>query len=238
MIPILMYHSVKYVDKKEVMRSLHVRPHSFKIQMFLLKALGYRGCSIAEALDALKNKSNGKLVALTFDDGYQNFKTTALPILKKLGFSATVYIVSDRIGRHNEWDEKTGISPNELMTSAEIQYCASQGIEVGCHSATHVRLTEAQTELDYEILQSKAFLERTISKPVTAFCYPYGIYDDRVLNFVRRAGFSSATTMIRGRATDHDDRYQLPRIPVTWHTLPHLFMIKLFTNYEDRRRHA
>lgn len=236
MIPILMYHSVKRVKKNEVMRSLHVSPTSFKIQMCLLKILGFRGCAVSEAAGMLRQNRNEKVVAITFDDGYQNFKTTVLPILKKYGFTATVYVVTDLIGGQNEWDQGTGISPNQLMTADEIKYCVSQGIEIGCHSSTHARLTDAHVDLNDEIYQSKSILENLTGLPVSAFCYPYGAHDDRVTDFVERCGFSSATTMLRGRATGTHKMLRLPRIPVTWHTLPHLFIIKLLTRYEDKRR--
>ena len=198
--------------------------------------LGFRGCSVSEAIAILRQDRNEKVVALTFDDGYRNFKTTVLPILNRYGFSATVYVVTDLIGRHNQWDQGTGISPNPLMTADEIRCCVSQDIEIGCHTATHARLTDTHVDLNDEISRSKDLLETLTGKPVNAFCYPYGLHDDRVSNIVAQCGFSSATTMIRGRATATHNPLRLPRIPVTWHTLPHLFIIKLLTSYEDKRR--
>jgi peptidoglycan/xylan/chitin deacetylase (PgdA/CDA1 family) len=237
MIPILMYHSIQRVSRKEIMRSIHVSPLSFKIQMLLLKAMGYRGCSVSEAIKVLRTGRDEKLVALTFDDGYRNFIKNALPTLERYGFSATVYIVSDLIGDSNRWDRDTGISPNELMTIDEIKHCASKGIEIGCHSATHAKLTEVKTdrELQRELLTSKQHLERSINNPVNAFCYPYGLFNETIVQHVKRCGYESATTMIRGRADRDDDPLQLPRIPVNWHTLPHLFIAKIVTTYEDKR---
>lgn len=236
MIPILMYHSIKRVSRKEIMRSIHVSPLSFNIQMFLIKILGYRGCSVEEGLKALKSGSNEKLVILTFDDGYRNFFTSALPTLERYGFRATVYVVTDLIGKENQWDADTGISPNDLMNIEELKHCQSKGIEIGCHSATHPKLTDSSTDLHTQVLASKEKLEHELGCPVTAFCYPYGVYDEQVTNYVRLCRFTSATTMNRGIATTADHPLELPRIPINWHTLPHLFLIKLFTGYEDRRR--
>ena len=232
-----MYHSIKRVSGKEIMRSIHVSPLSFKVQMLLLKILGYRGCSITEALEALENGKNEKLVALTFDDGYRNFFTDALPVLEHHGFNATVYLVSDFIGDSNRWDEDTGISTNELMTVDEVRYCVSKGIEIGCHSATHPKLTDHKVNLETELLTSKRNLEMVTGKTVNAFCYPYGIHDHAIKQLLHRYGYSSATTMIRGRASVDDSVFELPRIPITWHTLPHLFIFKIISAYEDRRRY-
>ena len=237
MIPILMYHSIQRVSRSEIMRSIHVSPLSFKIQMFFLKLLGYRGSSVTEAIEVLKTDSEEKLVALTFDDGYRNFVTNALPTLDRYGFSATVYIVSDLIGDSNRWDENTGISKNDLMSADEIKLCIAKGIEIGCHSATHAKLNEHKVDLERELLTSKRNLEKTLAIPINAFCYPYGIYDQTIKKLLHQYGYSSATTMKRGRASASDNAFELPRIPITWHTLPHLFILKIISAYEDRRRH-
>ena len=231
-----MYHSIQNVPKTEIMRSLHVKPRAFALQMWMLKALGYRGCSVSEVVTAFNNNSSEKLVGLTFDDGYANFYHNALPILRKFKFSATVYCVSDLLGKDNEWDLHTGISRNPLMNKEQIATCHQEGIEIGCHSATHKSLTASRCDLSQEIMVAKTSLENCIGASVSTFCYPYGHFDEQVLAVTNRSGFNSATTMIRSRATSRDDQLLLPRIPITWHTLPHLFLTKIMMRYEDRRR--
>lgn len=231
-----MYHSIKRVDRNEVMRSLHVSPLSFKIQMYLLKILGYRGCSVSEAVELLDTNRKEKVVALTFDDGYQNFFSTALPVLETLGFTATVYVVADLIGSTNLWDRDTGISTNDLMTLGEIKSCMSRGIEIGCHSATHAKLDQRSVDLESEIGRAKSDLELALETRINTFCYPFGVYTECVATKVQSSGFTSATTMRRGRATAGDSIFELPRIPITWHTLPHLFLTKIMSHYEDNRR--
>lgn len=215
-----------------------MKPESFALQMWMLKKLGYRGCSITEAVEAFDSNSNEKLIALTFDDGYWNFITQALPVLSQHGFTATVYVVTSLIGESNQWDRDSGISANSLMDASELLTCMDKGIEIGCHSATHPNLTEKGIDLAREIGNAKDELEGVIDLPVKAFCYPYGKFNTTATSLVQAAGFSSATTMIRSRATSDDNRFLLPRVPVTWHTLPHLFAAKVLTGYEDRRRSA
>jgi len=234
-IPILMYHSIASPNKNEVMRSLHVKPESFLTQMRIIKALGYRGCSVSECMNAFAKGSNEKLIGLTFDDGYKNFYTKALPVLLHFGFTATVYVVSGLVGKSNIWDKHNRISDNPLMTWGELQDTLHKKIEIGCHSMTHKSLTD-QIDLNKEVRSAKSLLESKLSTPITSFCYPYGHCNERTVQEIERTGFSSATTMIRSRAAATDNQLLLPRIPVTWHTLPHLFVIKLLTGYEDRRR--
>ena len=89
LIPILMYHSIEAMPKSTVMRSLHVPPKRFKIQMWLLNMLGYKGLSMRGLTPYLEGKKTGKVVGITFDDGYQNNLINAAPVLKKYNFSAT-----------------------------------------------------------------------------------------------------------------------------------------------------
>lgn len=237
-IPILMYHSIKRVPRTETMRSLHVTPRRFNFQMNLLKTLGYRGCTVSEAVAALKNGSTEKLVALSFDDGYLNFVHSALHTLTRLKFTATIYAVTGLIGQTNEWDKTSGISENQLMTLDELKQCQQHGMEIGCHSMTHASLVSSKTDCHSEIIDAKQQLEDILGTRCSAFCYPYGHYNSEVIKLVEKAGFNNATTMLRSRATQQDNPMELPRIPITWHTLPHLFLIKILTQYEDNRRNA
>ena len=70
---------------------------------------------------------------------------------------------------------------------------------------------------------------------VDDFCYPFGRFNESVCNITRNAGYASATTMIRGKVNPKSNNFQLPRIPITHHTLPHLFLMKILSKYEDKR---
>ena len=115
-IPILMYHSIEHMPKGTAMRSLHVPPKRFKFQMWLLKMLGYKGLSMRDLTPYLQGEKTGKVVGITFDDGYKNNLKNAAPILKKYRFGATCYIVSQRLGESNIWDLDKGINQRPLMT--------------------------------------------------------------------------------------------------------------------------
>ena len=82
-IPILMYHSIESMPKTTVMRSLHVPPRRFDFQMRMLKMLGYQALSLKKLKPYLDGKKQGKVVGITFDDGYQNNLMNAAPILLK-----------------------------------------------------------------------------------------------------------------------------------------------------------
>ena len=235
-IPILMYHSIELMPKSTVMRSLHVPPRSFKLQMWILKILGYKGLSIRELKPYLDGNKKGKVVGITFDDGYQNNLLNAAPILIKYNFSATCYIVSGGLGSSNTWDLEKGITQRPLMTDSEIKLWLKLGMDIGAHTKTHADLTSIPVnEAQIEINDCKRELENKFNIKITDFCYPFGQFNELICNMIKDSGFLSATTMNRGRATYESNRYMLPRIPINHRTLLHLFLVKVLTRYEDNK---
>lgn len=235
-IPILMYHSISSVPKGTVMRSLHVHPRNFKLQMWILKVLGYKALSLKNLRPYLESQKIGKVVGITFDDGYQNNLIHAAPILRKYDFSATCFIVSSKVGGSNSWDIAKGIPQIPLMNEDEINLWLKFGMDIGAHTKNHVDLTEVS--LDYaksEIRDCKSELEKMFKIKVTDFCYPFGRFNDSILNLVRESGYYSASSMQRGRLSSASNKLLLPRIPVNYLTMPHLFLAKILTKYEDRR---
>jgi peptidoglycan/xylan/chitin deacetylase (PgdA/CDA1 family) len=89
---------------------------------------------------ATKTPLPGRAILLTFDDGYLDFFTYAHPLLQAYGFSATVFLVAERVGKSNQWDEIYGESV-PLMDWVQIRQLQAQGIEFGSHSTTHRPLT-------------------------------------------------------------------------------------------------
>jgi len=235
-IPILMYHSIESMPKTTVMRSLHVPPRRFDFQMKMLKLLGYQALSLKKLKPYLDGKKQGKVVGITFDDGYQNNLINAVPILLKYNFSATCYIVSENLGLSNTWDLDKGITQRPLMTIDEIKSWLSFGMDIGGHTQTHADLTKISIKAaKREINTSKDDLENTFNTQVTDFCYPFGRFNNLISDLVKESGYLSATTMERGIVKSMTNRFMLPRMPINHRTLPHLFLAKILTNYEDRR---
>ena len=95
---------------------------------------------MTEGIAQLRRRARSNLVVLTFDDGYRDTLTAALPLLLRHGFSATCYLVSDRIGGHNRWDEQDGRERHALMTRDEIGRWLEAGMEIASHTCSHPRL--------------------------------------------------------------------------------------------------
>jgi peptidoglycan/xylan/chitin deacetylase (PgdA/CDA1 family) len=237
-IPILTYHHTEQAPPKGfAMRSLWVSPSSFSTQMHWLARLGYRGLAMSELMPYLRGEKNGKVVGITLDDGYQSNLMHALPILKQHGFSATCYVVSGRLGQHNEWDAALGMAKAALMSGEEMRAWVDAGMEVGSHTCSHADLNQLSlAEARHELLQSKSDLENLLQKPVTQFCYPYGHFSPEHEALVSQSGYVAATTTHRGRACLTDRITALPRVPVVRSTPPIQFLLKVLTHYEDSKR--
>ena len=177
-----------------------------------------------------------KMVALTFDDGYQDFYDNAHPMLKKYGYPSTVFLVSDLVGKENLWDyENLGIG-KRLLDWDRIVELKDNGIIFGSHTKSHPFLSKLSLkELEDEIKGSKLFLEERFKEPVEFFCYPYGDYDDRALDAVKQAGYLGAITSKRGLVHKGDNPFEIRRSFIRLNTHPILFMQKLHSKYEDRR---
>jgi peptidoglycan/xylan/chitin deacetylase (PgdA/CDA1 family) len=185
---IFMYHGVADVDEDP--NQLCVSPARFAEQMAWLARRGLRGVGIAELVDAMRAGRQRGLVGLTFDDGYTNVLETALPVLRQHGFGATAYIISDRLGGTNEWDEGPVW---QLMTGGQVRELAAAGIEIGSHAATHMRLAGASpAQLTAEISESRTSLGALLGTEIRGFAFPYGSMDAASRQAVRDAGYEYA----------------------------------------------
>jgi peptidoglycan/xylan/chitin deacetylase (PgdA/CDA1 family) len=122
---ILMYHSV--ADVTEDPNQLCVTPGRFAEQMATLQRLGLRGVSMGTLVDAMRHGRQRGLVGITFDDGYLSVLESALPELRRRGFTASVFIISDRLGGTNEWDDGPAWP---LLSGHQVGELAAAGMEI------------------------------------------------------------------------------------------------------------
>ena len=232
---ILTYHQIDLAPPAPAtFRSLYVAPQTFARQMRWLKRLGYRGVSMHDLMPYLRGEKVGKVVGLTFDDGYCNNLHHALPVLQDCGFTATCYVMSQLLGKTNVWDLSNGVKQADLMSPAQIRVWSQAGMEIGAHTQTHCQLTSLSDEDALrEISACKAELGEILGESVEHFCYPYGFYEARHAAMAKAAGYQSATTTQRGKVQSGADLFQLHRIPVVRSTYMPQFLLKLLTDYEN-----
>lgn len=205
---VAMYHSVD--DCPDDPYRVTVTPERLDEQLTWLRGRGLRGVGVADLLAARARGEGRDLVGLTFDDGYADFVTNALPVLRRHGCTATLFVLPGRLAGENEWDP---LGPRKPLLSADgIRQAAAEGIEIGSHGLTHVDLTQADdATLTAEVSDSRAALTALLGTPVGGFCYPYGTVEARTLNAVRHAGYAYACAIDPGPLTG---LLALPRVHV------------------------
>jgi peptidoglycan/xylan/chitin deacetylase (PgdA/CDA1 family) len=214
-LPILCYHNVAPAPKEARFRLLYVSPDRFERQLWSLRRVGLRGVSTSEGIARLSSGTARGCVVLTFDDGYTDTVTTAAPLLKQYGFGATCYVVSGALGTYNRWDAEYLGERKPLMSREQLEQWLAAGMEVGSHSFSHPRLHEvARDAALYEIAESRTALRNMLGVAVEHFAYPFGQFTGDTVELVRRAGYSSAVTVLPGVAQASDDPLRLPRMLV------------------------
>jgi peptidoglycan/xylan/chitin deacetylase (PgdA/CDA1 family) len=189
---VLAYHAIGECSQSE-------RPHNcacistetFAKQMsFLAKSR-----QVLSLEDVVEGRFSGSrpAVAITFDDGYRNILTNAVPILRQYGFVATIFVPTKWIGQKNFWVVDTDCFPLEIANEDELQKAARLGIAIESHGHAHIDLERADPATVAEDLQmSVARLREILGRQPRYLAYPYGRQSPATWASAAKAGFSHA----------------------------------------------
>lgn len=171
-----------------------------------IQGRGLRLCSVQEFM-RLKNPDTS--IICTFDDGYENVYKKALPVMKKHGFTATVYICPDLIGKDNSWNHKDSKKRNHLSDEM-LKEIKNEGWEIGSHGLSHINMLRlSEKELDITLSESKRLLGEY--GPIESFCYPYGEFNSYIKDKVKKYYKNSFSVSIGGNNYEND-MYQITRL--------------------------
>lgn len=194
-LPVFTYHKIDHRPWGTKWRSLYLSPRSFARQMSELARAGYSTARLSDPRPTSGNAA--RKFVITFDDGYASVAQHAAPVLREHGFTAIQFVVAGEIGGSNTWDITEGEIATPLMDAGQIREWLRAGHEIGSHTISHPRLTRlSPSELREEVGASKRRLEDEFGVPIRHFCYPYGDYDQRVVEAVVSAGYETACTHI------------------------------------------
>ncbi len=218
-----MYHAVEDALRPPKYKHFYVLADEFAGQMRMLKRAGYTPITFGQLAAARAGAFAlpPKPVLLTFDDGYSNLKTNVHPLLAELGFCYTVFLVSERVGKTNDWVASEGYEPTPLLSWPEIaEMQRDLHVSFEAHTATHPKLAElSPADARRELEDSKDALEQKLQAPISVLCYPYGNHSGSITEMARELGYTQAVTTEFGRARPGDDPLRLPRISV-YHVPP------------------
>jgi peptidoglycan/xylan/chitin deacetylase (PgdA/CDA1 family) len=233
---VLCYHALSHTWDAD----LATTPERFEDQIGLLLERGYRAVRFSETVRA---GGPGRVLAVTFDDGYRSVFEIGAPILDRLGVPATVFLPTDRIGTSKamSWPGVDhwvgGAFEHELMPMGweEVRALSSVGWEIGSHTASHPFLTQLEdSTLRDELTRSKATCEEHTGRACTTLAYPYGDVNARVLAATADAGYTAAAALSRRIGSGRS--LEWPRIGVYHRDDARRFRLKVSPAVRSLRR--
>jgi peptidoglycan/xylan/chitin deacetylase (PgdA/CDA1 family) len=212
---IMMYHMISKQLPKTKKSGLRVSPEMFERH---LKYFSDNNWSFIKMSELLEHDAQEKVVAITFDDGYEDNYSEAFPLLKKYNACATLYLVIDR--HQNDWSakknpkhNKSDLAKKSKLSDGQVEEMVASGIfELGGHTYSHPFLPNLSVEdKEHEMISSKSFLETKFNTNISSFAYPFDIYSSADVDIIKASNFISAVTTNEGVASS-DSIYELKRI--------------------------
>lgn len=217
-VPVLMYHRVG-VAHNDWERKYCVSAERFAEHMHTLDRADWRAVTIDDFFAWLDGHIElpEQSFLLTFDDGFLGVHEHAAPILTALGWPATVFLVSQLIGQRDTWCEAhnpSGVT-YPLMDSSHIRELRGQGFSFHSHTRNHADLPKLDdVSLADQLAGAREDLQALLGEEVPYLAYPYGQYDDRVLQAAQVAGYQAAFSVQPGFNRREVDRFRLRRLDV------------------------
>ncbi|MEE8367237.1 MAG: polysaccharide deacetylase family protein [Thermoanaerobaculia bacterium] len=186
---------------------------SFAAVVTALARQGYKGVTLSHLLEPAKEETSAKPVGITFDDGYESVFQEAFPILERLGWKATLFLVTDFCGATNQWpSQPRGIPSAPLLDWKAVETLAAAGWEIAPHTRTHPPLSQVRFEVaEEEILFSRRVVDERTGQKAEVFSYPYGDVSHAIKKMVAQH-FRAAVGTRLGIADTESDIYNLERI--------------------------
>lgn len=206
LVPVLCYHNLAPQSKGRMILAAKV----FEDQMRYLKNQGYRVINLKQFVEfvSLKRQLPRRSVLLTFDDGYRSFSQYAAPVLKELGFTATLFVYTDYVG-----------AGGNAFNWADLKKLQQEGFDIQAHSKSHGDMVRAGNEpaneyekrLEAELMQPRALFQKNLGFAPDILAYPYGRQDDAVVRRAKERGYTAAFTVRRQGSPSFVDPLRIHR---------------------------
>jgi peptidoglycan/xylan/chitin deacetylase (PgdA/CDA1 family) len=203
-----MYHEI--ADTTATTSRLAVPPEAFADQLAYLRDAGFNGVTAGE-LSSILAGGPGELperpVVVTFDDGYADFYSHALPLLKQHDLTATIFMTTGWIGVE-------GVA-KRMLNWTQLAEVAEYGIEIGAHTCKHPQLDQLrERELREELSVSRSLLEDKLGFAVPGLAYPFGYSSRKVRQVARDLGYAYGYAVDNILSTSAADNFAIPRLTV------------------------
>jgi peptidoglycan/xylan/chitin deacetylase (PgdA/CDA1 family) len=217
LVPILLYHSISS-DPMPLIRDFAIDRPTFEAHLDLLVTHELEPLTVSAYLDACARGDTALLeraVVITFDDGFEDFASAALPALRERGVTATLYVTTGVLRGGAEPPLDDAIARHMLSWDQVRELGADVVVEIGGHSVTHPHLdTLSRAGVRHEVGTCKRLLEDALGHEVRTFAYPHGYSGPRVRRAVSEAGYRGACGVKNALSSESDDTLSLARLMV------------------------
>lgn len=236
---ILMYHRI---NDELPEHNLVTRTKEFDKQLKFIydHNQNYEVISLKELEDdfksVLKRKTPKTKVIITFDDGYMDNYENAYPILKKYGFTATIFLTTGLIGTNGSFDRYKHLSKPDMLDWQQVEKMFKDDISFGAHTMTHPHLPELS--YDEQLKEIKGSLDHIntflpTGERLSTFCYPYGEYNKDTLKIMEELNLKYALTVVPGVNDANAPRHELKRVEVSGLDNIKSFEYKVLEKYKN-----
>ncbi len=215
-IPILLYHSISDVASPGFRRWV-VAPGRFAEQMAFLAEDGYQALTVSEYVRCMLGERElpTKPVVITFDDGFADFRTTALPIMREFGLRCTLFLTTMYLGQTSRWLVAEGEASRPMLEWSDVIGFAGHDVEIGAHGHSHRQLdTLSRGSAIDDVAHCMSVLEDRLGVGVRSLAYPHGYSTRALRREVESLGFTSACGVKHAFSSLQDDRFALARLIV------------------------
>jgi len=198
---------------------LSIAPDQLRSLVGAIKRSGHR---IVPLRDILDSPSEARQIALTFDDGMRSLHEHALPVLRDEDVTATVFLISDYVGRNNRWPSLPEYVPTmEMMSWDQVEDLHAAGWRVEAHTATHPDLRRlADDAIREELERGNQAIQEHLGRRPEIFAYPYGYWDERVRAVAANTYRYSLTAQMGALPAQVADPHRIPRLETYYFRAP------------------
>ena len=236
-VPILRYHSISdnLFGRSHPYYQINTSPAIFVQQMKWLRNAGYRTLNLHDLPTVLATGGDlSNSFVITFDGGFRDLLTEGLPVMHQCGFSATVFLTTDRIRT-----SPLRVEGADYLTWQDVRELHAEGISFGSRTVSHPDLRSLEPEeIEYELGYSKETIEQRLGLAVRSFSYPFS-FPEEDKTFIRylsdtllNLGFEIGVSSVIGRASTKDQCLFLPRLPINSGDDPELLASKVNGGYD------
>lgn len=180
---VLNYHSIGGMAFNDSKGYFSLPSKLFEDQIKFIASNYYNNLISLNNVKIPKRKLN---IGLSFDDGYLDNLKVAAPILLKYSVPVTLFVSTNFIKNK----VKGFLSPHDLKEFSKLPK-----ITIGSHGSSHIDLTKCKLDkIKNEIIDSQLYLEDLLGKEITLFSYPFGKYNQVVLEALLDSTYHFAYT--------------------------------------------